>query len=125
MNDEIEAEEPITRFLRTGSHMRTGKGRPQYAAFLPRAPDGEISVYRTLGLGLAEITELGAKFVSPNAPLRGHCTLLAQEFFDEQLTIESAPIPHERHANVRGWTIDARNRILAHKLADKASLVVY
>lgn len=69
---------------------------------------------------------LGAQFVGrPDSPLKGHCDLLASSFFTEGLDIESAPHPHPRHANVRGWATDPKNRLIARKLADQATLVVY
>lgn len=101
-------------------------GRPHFAAFLPRLQDGDISVYRTLGMAKEEVVDLGARFVArPELPLKGHCSLTAQALFVEGLDVVPAPNPHERHANVRGWTADPKNRIIARKLADKATLVVY
>ena len=74
----------------------------------------------------ADVAALGVQYVGrPQSPLKGHCDLAAAEFFHEGLNIESAPSPHERHANVKGWTSDPRNRIVARKLADKALLTVY
>ena len=126
MDEVVDPAEEITRFLRTTSHLRRGIGRPHFAAFLPRLPDGEISVYRTLGLAQADAIDLGARFVGrPALPLRGHCLLAALDFFGEGLDIVPAPNPHERHANVCGWTADPKNRIIAKKLADKATLVAY
>lgn len=122
----VDPGEEITRFLRTTSHLRRGIGRPHFAAFLPRLPDGEISVYRTLGLTQADVIDIGGRFVGrPELPLRGHCCLVAQDFFAEGLDVVSAPNPHERHANVSGWTADPKNRVIAKKLADKATLVGY
>lgn len=122
----VDPGEEITRFLRSSSHLRRGMGRPHFAAFLPKVPNGDISVYRTLGMARADIVDLGARFVArPELPLKGHCSLTAQELFVEGLGVVSAPDPHERHANVCGWTADPKNRIIARKLADKASLVVY
>lgn len=126
MENVVDPAEEITRFLRTTSHLRRGIGRPHFAAFLPRLPDGDISVYRTLGLEQADTIDLGARFVGkPEQPLRGHCVLDALDFFAEGLDVVPAPDPHERHANVRGWTADPKNRIIAKKLADKATLVAY
>ena len=126
MDEVIDPDESITRFLRNKNHMRPALGRPHFSAFLPRLPDGDISVYRTAGLGVSEISDIGVQYVaSAEAPLNGSCDLLAAAFFDQALRIESVPIPHERHANVTGWTVDARNRIVARKLADKATLTVY
>jgi len=126
LDEVVDPAEEITRFLRNSSHLRRGIGRPHFAAFLPRLPDGDISVYRTLEMANADIVELGARFVGrPELPLKGHCSLPAQQFFAEGLDVVPAPNPHERHANVCGWTADPKNRIIAKKLADKATLVVY
>ena len=126
MDEVVDPGEEITRFLRTTSHLRRGIGRPHFAAFLPRLPGGEISVYRTLGLAQPDVIDMGARFVGrPELPLRGHCSLEAQDLFVEGLDVVSAPNPHERHANVSGWTADPKNRIIAKKLADKATLVAY
>jgi len=122
----VDPAEEITRFLRTTSHMRRGIGRLHFAAFLPKFPDGEISVYRTVGMAKVEIVDLGARWVGrPDLPLKGHCSLAAEDLFAEGLDVVPVPNPHKRHANVCGWTTDPKNRIIARKLAEKASLVVY
>jgi hypothetical protein len=126
LDEVVDPAEEITRFLRSTSHLRRGIGRPHFAAFMPRLQDGDISVYRTLGMAKADIIDLGARFVGrPDLPLKGHCSLAAQDLFVEGLDVVPAPDPHERHANVCGWTADPKNRIIAKKLADKASLVAY
>lgn len=126
MGDEIDQAESITRFLRSSSHIRRALGRPHYSAYLPRVPDGEISVYRTTGMEPRDITALGDQYVrKADHLLKGHCDLAAEQFFNEGLSVEAAPHPHVRHANVRGWTTDPKNRIAARKLADKAVLTVY
>ena len=126
MDEVVDPAEDITRFLRNSSHLRPGAGRPHFSAFMPRVPNGDISVYRTTGMPGANIIDLGARYVGrPDLPLKGHCSLAAQDIFAEGLDIVSAPDPHERHANVCGWAVDLKNRIIARKLADKATLVVY
>lgn len=126
MEEVIDKSESITRFLRNSSHMRPALGRPHFSAYLPRLPDGEISVYRTRGMPKPAIADLGAQYVSkPENPLRGHCDLTAGDCFGEGLNVVAAPNPHMRHANVNGWTNDPRNRIVARKLADKATLTAY
>jgi hypothetical protein len=126
MEDIVTPGEPIARFIRSHSHMRLGLGKPKFLAFMPRVANGDISVYRIAGLDVAAVVSLGAGYVaSPNSPVKGHCVQLADNFFAEQLNIEAAPNPHLRHANVVGWTSDPKNRITAHKLADKAELTVY
>ena len=126
MDEVVNPGEEITRFLRNTSHLRLGAGRPHFSAFMPRLQEGDISVYRTQGMTKPDIADLGARYVGrPDLPLKGHCSLAAQEIFMEGLDIVPAPDPHERHANVCGWSVDPKNRIIAKKLADKAILVVY
>lgn len=87
MDAVVDPGEPIARFLRNSNHMRPGLGRPHFSGFLPRDPEGEISVYRSAGLDDLAIRLLGAQYVSrPDAPLKGHCTLTADRFFQEGLT---------------------------------------
>ena len=118
--------ELITRYLRNGSDMRRGGGRPKYTAYLPREENGEISVYRTDGTSAEEIRAIGFNFVErPESPLKGYCNLVASAFFAEGLNIVSDPVRHPRHANVVGWAVDPKNRIIAKKLADEAELVEY
>lgn len=106
--------------------MRLGLGRPHFNAYMPRVPNGEISVYRTSDLPVNDIQALGAEYVgTADSPLKGHCDLLANDLFAEALNVVSAPTPHIRHANVIGWAMDPKNRIIAKKLADKATLAVY
>ncbi len=126
MDEAVDPGESISRFLRNSSHFRPALCRPHYSAYLPRVADGEISVYRTSGLAPPDIASLGARYVGrPDSPLKGHCDLVASAFFSEGLNIESAPIPHVRHANVKGWATDPKNRIIARKLAELATLTAY
>ena len=106
--------------------MRTGVMRPHFKAFLPKLHNGIISVYRTIDLNGSEIEAIGAQYVgNPEHPLKGHCCQPAREFFSEGLDIVSHPTPHLRHANVSGWNNDPLNRLIAKKLAEKASLTIY
>ena len=126
MDEAVGPAESISRYLRNNSHLRLAWGRPHFSAYMPRFPDGEISVYRTTGMASSDIASLGARYVGrPDSPLKGHCDLVASAFFSEGLNIESAPNPHERHANVKGWATDPKNRIIARKLSDQATLSVY
>lgn len=126
MDEVIDPAESISRFLRSSTHLRPGLRRPHYSAYMPKAPDGEVSVYRTTSMAPTDIASLGAQYVGrPEIPLKGHCDLNASAFFSEGLDIESVPKPHLRHANVRGWTADPKNRIIAKRLSDQASLTTY
>lgn len=120
MNEAVDSQEPITRYLRNTSDIRPGLGRLHYKAYLPRRPDGQMSVYRIIEMVSAVIVALGAQYVGkPESPLKGRCDLIAGEFFGEELNIQPDPKPHERHANVHGWTSEPRNRIVARKLPRK------
>ena len=126
MQDVVDPSERITRYLRNSGHIRPGLGRPHFNAYLPRVQNGDISVYRTDDLSTADIEVMGAAYVgNTSSPLKGHCDLLASDFFAESLNIESVPTPHERHANAVGWMTDPKNRIIAKKLADRATLTIY
>lgn len=126
MDEVVDPAEEITRFIRSSNDLRPGIGKPRFSAFMPRPPDGDISVYRTSAMTTTEVIDLGDRFVArAGLPLKGYCSLSAQDLFVAGLDVAPAPVPHERHANVRGWTADPANRIVAKKLADKASLVVY
>ena len=126
MEDSVDADEPIARFIRSHSHMRLELRRPKYSAYMPRLPEGDISVCRTEGIGATEVRAIGDQHVAtPTNLIKGYCVQSADGFFKEGLDIEAAPHPHPRHANVRGWTTDPRNRIIAKKLADQAELTVY
>lgn len=93
---------------------------------MPQVADGDISVYRTMDLSSADIEALGAQHVGkPASPLKGHCCLSADAIFSEGLNVVSAPDPHPRHANVTGWVNDPKNRIIARKLAELATLTIY
>lgn len=126
MDEAVGLAELINRFLRNSTHLRPALRRPHFSAYMPRVPDGEVSVYRTTGMASPDIASLGAQYVGrPDSPLKGHCDLVAAAFFSEGLNIESAPNPHVSHANVRGWATDPKNRLIAKKLSDQATLVVY
>ena len=126
MDEAVGAAESISRYLRSRTHLRPAQGRPHFSAYMPRVSDGDVSIYRTTGMASPDIALLGAQYVGrPDSPLKGHCDLFASTFFSEGLNIESAPYPHVRHANVRGWATDPKNRIIARKLSDQATLVVY
>ena len=126
MDTAVSQHERITRYVRNGSDMRRGDGRPKWSAFMPRKEGGDISAYRTDGISAAEIRAIGVNFVErPQSPLKGYCNLVASACFAEGLNIVSDPARHARHANVVGWAADPKNRLIAKKLADQADLVEY
>jgi hypothetical protein len=69
---------------------------------------------------------IGAEYVGkPESPLKGHCVLVASVIYGQALNVAPDPVPHARHANIRGWSDDAKNRVIAKNLADAATLTVY
>jgi hypothetical protein len=123
VNYNVESDEQISRFLRQSNQLRSSIGRPKFTAFMP-PPSGRLSAYRTQGLSRPQIATLGESHVATG--LKGHCELVAGDFYAETLTIESVPVPHVRHVDVLGWPNgDEARRIVAYKLADKAVLIAY
>lgn len=124
---QVGADEVIARYFVHDSEMRPGKELPDFAAFMPNR-NLRTSVYRSTGLEEATIRAIGVSHVAPmRGSLKGHCCKAAQDFLDQGLSFDADGQPHERHANVVGWSTDrAANRIKAKKLADKAmAFVVY
>jgi hypothetical protein len=124
---QVSADEVIARHFVHDKEMRRGKELPDYTAFMPNK-NLRTSVYRCTGLDDATIRAIGVSHVAPlRGALKGHCCKAAQDFLDEGLSFDADGKPHERHANVVGWSDDrAANRIKAKKLADKAmAFVVY
>jgi hypothetical protein len=125
MNEIVEASEQITRFLMHSSEFRAVQCRVSYSAFMPDKR-GEKSVYRTTDLSAEQIRAIGREHVEPvRGPIKGEGRVLAEIIFDRGLTIEAAPKPHPRHANILGYRDRAADRIAAQKIADHAKLVLY
>lgn len=122
----VADDEPIARFIRSGSHMRLGIGRPAYAALMPPSRSREMSVCRSAGLTPADLRSIGAAHVEhPPQVLKGYCVLPALDYRQENLDVVAAPQPFPEHANVVGWPPGPDARVIAKRLADKAALVVY
>lgn len=111
--DEIGAgrtvldHERISTFIRTSRHIdkKTGCVRPE--AFTPRRFNSrlEYSVYRTRGLGEAEVWEICRKYYEEPANLtaRGRGDGLARHVLAAGLSFDPNGVPHPRHADVIGW----------------------
>ena len=126
MDDVVAADEQITRFLVHSNEFRRGQNRVDYAAFMPDQR-GEKSVYRTSGLNAEQIRDIGFQHVeNENRRMKGEGRVLARAIFAAGLTVEPAPKPHPRHANIRGYQSErAANRNAAQKIAQAAELVLY
>ena len=126
MNGPVRPEEQITRFLVHSNEYKSAHGRPSYTAYMPDG-NGEKSVYRTRDLSSEEIYQIGRTYVEPlRGPLKGHADQDASVIFNVGLSIEPAPKPHPRHANIKGWNNSrSADRILAEKIAATARLKLY
>jgi len=93
---------------------------------MPSAKSGDVSVYRTLGLQEHEIWTIGTEFVADvrGKPLLGRADLLAGTVFAEKLSVTGTSTPHPRHANIGNWPAPERDRLLAIKLAEAATLIL-
>ncbi len=121
-NNKISFHETIARYLFDRKHFAPEKKRVKYPAFLPR--NGETSVFRISGLSSEDIWRIGeivANESSRNLKARGD--LAVRDVSDEGLEVIQETRKHHLHANITGWSDDSsKNKLIAIKLADKASL---
>ena len=124
MEEEVSAEEPITRFITGKDYYRPSNGTVKHNAFMPNRK-GETSVYRTKDLADDEIFEIGRIFFAEKIgkSLEGRADISAFEVFEKELAIVAQPTPHPRHANIVDWPPDkSQSRLIAVELAAKAKL---
>ena len=126
MENDVSPDEQITVYLVHSSDYIPSKGRPRYAAYMP-AKDKMKSVFRTTSLSHDEVRSIGSAVVEPKrGRLKGYANQTAGIMFAQSLTIVPDIIPHERHANIAGWTgYPAADRIRAIKIAETATLALY
>ena len=125
MPSRISPSEPISRFIFSREHVKTG--RVSSAAFVPSMKTLDVSVYRTSGCGERRIWLLGDLFVAAkrkdNRGILGRADLASQLIFNEGLVIIPETSPHPRHANVTNWPSDKpQQKIKAMALATGATL---
>jgi len=66
---------------------------------------GEVSVFRTSGLGASAIWEIGTKMKPMARTLHGRAEIRARAVRQKALDVMSAE-PPPRHANIIGWPDD-------------------
>lgn len=119
----IRDDEPLARFLLSKRHYARTKGAIRPGAFLP-PPDLRLSVFRTQGLELDEIWELGAREAAApsDRTLYGSAHVVTSQVRAQYLDVE-ADEPPDRHANIIGWPADKNARTaIAQGLARDATL---
>jgi len=113
----------VSRYLTQKSQIRISDSTVKFNAFMP-PPTGRLSVYLVSGIPESEIWEIGDVHVG-NAlgrPILGRADLQLAPISECGLTIEPAPHPHPRHANIVGWPNETETRLVALKLASHAVL---
>lgn len=103
LDEEIAAGESVARFLRQSSYVAKTTGRIKHVAFLP-APDHDTSTFRADGLTQEELWRLAVHQVGGRAK-NGAARFQANVVAEAGLKIE-AEEPPERHANIRGWSMN-------------------
>lgn len=126
MLNEIGPEELLSRYIMQKNCFRTSDGTAKYNAFMPSVRTNDVSVYRILGLSDEEIFAIGRSFVATpmEKKLLGRADIVAECVYTNGLTVEPDTMPHERHANIRGWSASdsQKNRMIALELARVAKL---
>ena len=86
---------------------------------------GEVSIYRTEQLDESEIYEIGDKYVGvpQNKQILGYASIEVSDIEKHELSVESAPSIHPRHANIIGWPgIKSSQKMIAMEIAEEADL---
>lgn len=127
--EEVQDEEPISRFLTSHGHYNSKAIRP--AAFMPNPKNGRLSVARHDAEPLSESERIARHdFNLPRAV--GVAILEAREFRRLALDFEADDTP-PRHADVIGWPWresdpdfdKAERKAKAAALAQKARRIIY
>lgn len=119
------AGETLCRFLTDRGHYSPTKRIVRHTAFFPPR-DNRLSVYWTTGCSDRVVWELGDRYVAPlRGPILGQGRVNSLVAYAAGLTVDLTGVPHPRHADIVGWDVDRKKaRLQAHKLADKAQLVL-
>lgn len=120
--NKVSPVETVTRYIFSSRHYAADRGRVKYNALMPR--NGETSVFRINNLPFEQIWDIGSHVGNvSNRTLRARGDIAAEDILSEDLRIEPDTQEHPLHANIIGWPAqDAKIRLIASKLADKAQL---
>lgn len=116
--------EDLCRFLTSKDHYSVQKHVVKHTAFHPPR-DNRLSVYWVTGIADDEVWAIGDAHVAPQrGPILGLAAFNSlRACYECDLRVEVTGVPHPRHADVIGWSVDKqRARLQALKLADKSSL---
>ena len=117
-----ELGEILSRFIFSKNYFNPRQSRVKPDAFLP-SRDLETSVFRTMGLDLAEVRHIGDMVGEPSGrTLKAWGNVLAGVVFEVGLNVRPDNVP-ERHAAIIGWPEQKDEQIsLAQQLAGAATL---
>lgn len=124
MDEVVSAEENITRYINQKAYFRAKDGTVRHNAFIPNR-SGEVSVYRTAGIGDTEIYQIGKEFFADitGKPLIGRADIIALAIVKHELRIEPDTEVHPRHANICAYPDEkSRRKLIAMELAADAVL---
>lgn len=119
----ISPSERVSRYLRDGE-IRAADGTMHYKALLPPLSILKTSVFRTSGLGQAEIWDLAVRKVEPTrGPVIGRGHLEASEIHAKGLHLIPDDDPESLHADIAGWSEDRDHRATVAKELAAIALV--
>lgn len=124
LRSEVQADEPICRYLLSSKEYAPSTGRVKPRAFYPAHNDHKTSVFRILGLDDQNIWKIGDKEVANprGRALRARADLTVSNVLEVGLSVE-ADEPPPRHANVSSWPQGKHVYLsLAQELAASAKL---
>ncbi|MCH7229060.1 hypothetical protein [Haloferula sp. A504] len=129
LSAEVDGGEPLARYCTSSSWVAKSKGRVKYQAFMP-APDDDTSVYRSEGMSDGELWAHADRYFvnAEGEPYRIHGAAVVEASCVSEAGIQI--IPDEgppRHANLRGWPLDAdlelqksKRKAVAKRIASEA-----
>lgn len=117
--------ETLSRFLTDRDQYSSKKAIVRHTAFFPPR-DNRLSVFWITGFPDNVVWRLGDTYVArTRGPVIGQAVFNSLVVYDTGLAVDLTGVPHERHADIIGWDADRkRARLQAHKVADKALLVL-
>jgi len=107
----------LSRFLTQSNHFRRTDNTVTHKAFMPPL-DLKLSVFQTRDLDEPVVWALGE---GGSRNLYGRATITVSAVSDTGLTLDPDNDP-PRHANITGWPQKSEQKLLALKLAEKATL---
>ena len=124
MEEMVLPSELTCRFITQRKWYRTKDKTVKHNAFMPNK-NREVSLYRTTGLGEAQIYEIGQRYVADmwKKSLLGRAEIVVSNILKHGLRVQADPNPHPRHANIVDWPEDeSKHRMIAIEVATDAQL---